>query len=75
MKSVTKQGIIFLLCITAICSCKTKAECPAYDTSQSKEKSKESTKYEVVILKDGKRIGGAKTKKGKSKLFKKKVLQ
>ncbi len=75
MKLVIKQSLIFLLCITAIYSCKTKAECPSYDTPQSKEKQKESTKYEVVILKDGKRIGGAKTKKGKSKLFKKKVLQ
>ncbi len=75
MKSVIKQSLILLLCITAICSCKTKAECPAYDTPESKEKSKESTKYEVIILKDGKRIGGTKTKKGKSKLFKKKVLR
>lgn len=75
MKSLIKQNTIIFFLLVAIYSCKTQAECPAYDSPQSQEKTKETTKYEVIILKDGKRIGGAKTKKGKSKLFKKKVLK
>jgi len=59
-------------------SCKTQKECPAYEEPSSEEDQKEGTKYKLILLKDGKKLGqGTKLrkKKTKQKLFKKKVLQ
>ena len=66
---------IILVLITG--SCKTKSECPAYDTPSRKTEAKDGTKYKLILLKDGKKVGrGSKkrNKKVKQKLFKKKVL-
>ena len=66
---------IILVLITG--SCKTKSECPAYDAPSSKTEAKDGTKYKLILLKDGKKIGmesKKRNKKAKQKLFKKKVL-
>jgi len=60
-----------------ICACKTKNECPAFEEPSSKKQEKDETKYKLILLKDGKKVGtGSKkrNKKAKQKLFKKKVL-
>ena len=60
-----------------MCSCKTKSECPAYDEPSSKTEGKNGTKYKLILLKDGKKVGVTskkRNKKAKQKLFKKKVL-
>ena len=60
-----------------MCSCKTKSECPAYDEPSSKTEEKNGTKYKLILLKDGKKVGVTskkRNKKAKQKLFKKKVL-
>jgi len=66
---------IILVLITG--SCKTKSECPAYNEPSSKTEGKGGTKYKLILLKDGKKIGmesKKRNKKAKQKLFKKKVL-
>ena len=73
-KILILTGIVFALIFT---SCKTKSECPAYNEPSSKTEGKDRTKYKLILLKDGKKIGtGSKkrNKKAKQKLFKKKVL-
>ena len=58
-------------------ACKTKNECPAFEEPSSKKQEKDETKYKLILLKDGKKVGtGSKkrNKKAKQKLFKKKVL-
>lgn len=77
MATIIKQIITIGVCILILGSCKTKTktECSSFKDPQIENKHKTNTKYEVVILKDGKRITGTKTKKGKSRLFKKKVLK
>jgi hypothetical protein len=66
-----------ILFIFILCSCKTKSECPAYDEPSSKTEGKDGTKYKLILLKDGKKVGvnsKKRNKKAKQKLFKKKVL-
>jgi len=66
-----------ILFIFILCSCKTKSECPAYDEPSSKTEEKNGTKYKLILLKDGKKVGVTskkRNKKAKQKLFKKKVL-
>ena len=75
MFTLTKQIITTLLFLLILASCKTKTECSSFEDPEIARKDKKNSKYEVIILKDGKRITGTKTKKGKSKLFKKKVLK
>ena len=79
MFTLTKQIITTLLCLLILVSCKTKTktktECSSFKDPEIRGKDKKNSKYEVIILKDGKRITGTKSKKGKSKLFKKKVLK
>ncbi len=58
-------------------SCKTKSDCPTFDEPSSKKEEKEGTKYKLILLKDGKKVGAnskKRNKKAKQKLFKKKVL-
>ncbi|MBC8266213.1 MAG: hypothetical protein H8E84_04540 [Flavobacteriales bacterium] len=76
-----KQSKILILTtvifIFFLCSCKTKNQCPAYDEPSSKKEEKDGTKYKLILLKDGKKVGvnnKKRNKKAKQKLFKKKVL-
>jgi len=73
-KILILTSIFFALILT---SCKTKNECPAYDEPSSKTEGKNGTKYKLILLKDGKKVGAnskKRNKKAKQKLFKKKVL-
>jgi len=73
-KILILTSIIFVF---ILCSCKTKSECPAYDEPSSKTEEKNGTKYKLILLKDGKKVGVTskkRNKKAKQKLFKKKVL-
>lgn len=73
-KQLILTSIIFFLLFS---SCKTKSECPAFDAPSSKKDQKNGTKYKLILLKDGKKVGAnskKRNKKAKQKLFKKKVL-
>ena len=72
-----KHITILLLSVFLVFSCRSKKEvfngtetlnCPTYDQKTSKKK---NSKWRLVLYKDGEAIGG-KSKKGKSRLFKKK---
>ena len=76
----SKHIIILLLSVLILSSCRTKKKtfngtstlkCADYDRSPTKTKQKKKTKWSLVLYKDGDKVGG-KTKKGKSRLFKKK---
>ncbi len=68
-----------MLSVLILNSCRTKKtfngtatlECADYDGSKSAIKEKKKSKWRLVLYKDGNKIGG-KSKKGKSRLFKKK---
>ena len=73
-----KHIIIVLLSVFVLISCRAKKtfngtetlDCANYDeTIEAKEKKK--TKWRLVLYKDGQKVGG-KSKRGKSRLFKKK---
>ena len=74
-----KHIIIILLSVLVLSSCRTKKTfngtatlpCADYEGDPSKTKQKKETKWRLVLYKDGKKLGG-KSKKGKSRLFKKK---
>ena len=75
----SKHIIILLLSVFVISSCRTKKtfngtstlECTDYNENSSTTKPKKKSKWRLVLYKDGKKIG-KKSKKGKSRLFKKK---
>ena len=75
-----KYIIIILLSALIISSCQTKKtfngtsklKCAEYKEKPSITKPKKKSKWRLVIYKDGKKVG-KKPKKGKSKLFKKKL--
>ncbi|MDB4250743.1 hypothetical protein N9815_00270 [Flavobacteriales bacterium] len=73
MKS--KYIIILLLSVIIFSSCRTKktfngtATLPCSDYEES-SKTKKKSKWKLVLYKDGEKLGG-KSKKGKSRLFKK----
>lgn len=76
----SKHIIILLLSVLILSSCRTKKKtfngtstlkCADYDGPSTKTKQKKKTKWSLVLYKDGDKVGG-KTKKGKSRLFKKK---
>ena len=68
-----------MLSVLILSSCRTKKtfngtstlKCADYDGSSSALKEKKKSKWRLVLYKDGNKIGG-KSKKGKSRLFKKK---
>jgi hypothetical protein len=68
-----------MLSVLILCSCRTKKtfngtstlKCADYDGSSSAIKEKKKSKWRLVLYKDGNKVGG-KSKKGKSRLFKKK---
>ena len=71
----SKHIIILLLSVIIFSSCKTKkifngtATLPCSDYEES-SKTKKKSKWKLVLYKDGEKLGG-KSKKGKSRLFKK----
>lgn len=80
MKFLKKKDIIIILLSGLILSsCRTKKTfngtvtlpCTDYNSDISERKEKKNTKWRLILYKDGKKVGG-KTKKGKSRLFKKK---
>ena len=74
-----KHIIIILLSVFVFSSCRTKKTfngtttlpCTDYSSDVSNSKKKKNTKWRLVLYKDGKKVGGN-SKKGKSRLFKKK---
>jgi len=68
-----------MLSVLTLSSCRTKKtfngtstlKCADYDGSSSALKEKKKSKWRLVLYKDGNKVGG-KSKKGKSRLFKKK---
>ena len=77
MKSAKTLILTTLLLALLYSSCKTKSDCPAFEEPSSKEEAKDGTKYKLILLKDGKKVGAnskKRNKKAKQKLFKKKVL-
>jgi hypothetical protein len=68
-----------LLSVFVFSSCRTKKtfngtstlKCADYDDSPTKPNKKKKSKWSLVLYKDGKKVG-KKSKKGKSRLFKKK---
>ena len=68
-----------MLSVLILSSCRTKKtfngtstlKCADYDGSTSALKDKKKSKWRLVLYKDGSKVGG-KSKKGKSRLFKKK---
>ena len=71
----SKHIIILLLSVILLSSCRTKktfngtATLPCSDYEES-SKTKKKSKWKLVLYKDGEKLGG-KSKKGKSRLFKK----
>jgi hypothetical protein len=69
-----------MLSALILSSCRTKKtfngtstlKCADYDGSTSALKEKKKSKWRLVLYKDGERVLGKKSKKGKSRLFKKK---
>ena len=75
----TKHIIILMLSVLVISSCRSQKktfngtvslDCPEYDETPDK-KSKKKSKWRLVLYKDGNKISG-KSKRGKSRLFRKK---
>ena len=68
-----------MLSALTLSSCRTKKtfngtatlKCADYDGESSEIKEKKKSKWRLVLYKDGNKVGG-KSKKGKSRLFKKK---
>jgi hypothetical protein len=81
MQRLTKHILFFVFIIIIIVSCRSKKtfngvetlKCTTFEESKKQTKNKKNSKYEIVVLKDGKRITGKskKRRKGKSRLFKK----
>ncbi|MDC1024952.1 hypothetical protein OAR04_03395 [Flavobacteriales bacterium] len=84
MQIISKHLLVLLLICFFISSCRSKKtfngvealKCNTFEDSKKTTKNKKSSKYEIVVLKDGKRISGKKKrgkrgKRGKSRLFKK----
>jgi hypothetical protein len=75
----SKYIIILLLSVFVFSSCRTKKtfngtstlKCADYDDSSTKPNKKKKSKWSLVLYKDGKKVG-KKSKRGKSRLFKKK---
>ena len=73
MQRISKHLLIFLLICFFISSCRSKKtfngvealKCNTFEDSKKTTKNKKSSKYEIVVLKDGERISGKK-KRGKT---------
>ena len=80
MNKINNKDIIILFLILIITvSCRSKKtfngtstlDCPTHDQKTTTEKKDKKSKWRLVLYKDGEKVVG-KSKKGKSRLFKKK---
>jgi|TARA_B110000858_G_scaffold96556_1_gene111207 hypothetical protein len=83
---ISLKHLVFCFFIfSVLCSCRSKKtfngsetlKCTTFKEPKKKSKDKKNSTYEIVVLKDGKRIGNkskkkSKKRKGKTRLFKKK---
>ena len=80
-----KHLVFYFFIFSVLCSCRSKKtfngsetlKCTTFKEPKKKSKDKKNSTYEIVVLKDGKRIGNksknkSKKRKGKTRLFKKK---
>lgn len=79
MHVFSKHTLFFVITVFLLTSCRSKKtfngvealKCTTFEDAKKTKKAKKSSKYEIVVLKDGRRIGNKKRgKKGKSRLFK-----
>ena len=79
MQRIAKHILFFKLILTSLSSCRSKKtfngvetlKCTTFEDKKTVKKGKKNSKYEIVVLKDGKRMGNKrKGKRGKSRLFK-----
>ena len=76
-----KLTILMLSAATVLNSCKSKKvfngtsslDCTTFESEVAQKEQKKQSKYKLLLLKDGQRVFGKKTKRGKSSLFGKKV--
>ena len=77
MQRLTKHILFFLILTLITSSCRSKKtfngietlKCTSFEEKKIDKKSKKNTKYEIVVLKDGKRIGNKKEEKNKESSF------
>ena len=79
MHVFSKHTLFFIIAVFLLTSCRSKKtfngvealKCTTFKDANKIKKAKKSSKYEIVVLKDGRRIGNKKRgKRGKSRLFK-----
>lgn len=79
MHVLQKHTLFFIITVFLLTSCRSKKtfngvealKCTTFEEATKSKKAKKSSKYEIVVLKDGRRIGSKRIgKKGKSRLFK-----
>ena len=79
MHVFSKHILFFVITFFLLTSCRSKKtfngvealKCTTFEDINKTKKAKKSSKYEIVVLKDGRRIGNKKRgKRGKSRLFK-----
>ena len=76
-----KLTLLMLSVVTGLGSCKSKKvfngtsslDCTTFESEVAQKEQKNQSKYKLLLLKDGQRVFGKKTKRGKSSLFGKKV--
>ena len=76
-----KLTFLMLSAATVLSSCKSKKvfngtsslDCTTFESEVVQKEQKKQSKYKLLLLKDGQRVFGKKTKRGKSSLFGKKV--
>ena len=79
MHVFSKHTLFFIIAVFLLTSCRSKKtfngvealKCTTFEDAKKTKKTKKSSKYEIVVLKDGRRLGNKKRgKRGKSRLFK-----
>ena len=76
-----KLTLLMLSVVTGLGSCKSKKvfngtsslDCTTFESEVAQKEQKNQSKYKLLLLKDGQRVFGKKSKRGKSSLFGKKV--
>ena len=79
MHVFSKHILFFVITVFLLTSCRSKKtfngvealKCTTFKDAKKTKKAKKSSKYEIVVLKDGRRLGNKKRgKRVKSRLFK-----